>query len=163
LIGLFVVRSLSVWSSCRFSPPEKTQDEIPIPADSNRADVSESSNSAWWYGVVLFPLAPVFRLVALLGVTAFASTATTEYGVLVAIGAWFLTVIGSWLAILLSGVVLVSLYFDTRTLADGGWSPTRLAVISAGVVHFVAGFLSPLYVVSVPSLLYYSYHRHKAD
>ncbi len=125
--------------------------------------MSESSSSAWWYGVVLFPLAPVFKLVARFGVTTFASTATTEHGVPVAIVAWLLALISSWLAILLGVVVLVSLYFDTRTLADGDWSPTRLAGIGAGVVHFVAGFLSPLYVVSVPSLLYYSYRRRRAD
>jgi hypothetical protein len=125
--------------------------------------VSESSDSAWWYGVVLFPLAPVFRFAAIFGVATFASTVTTEHGALIAIAAWFLTLVSSWLAILLGAVVLVSLYFDTRTLADGDWSPTRLAVIGAGAIHFVAGFFSPLYVVSVPSLLYYGYRRRTDD
>lgn len=125
--------------------------------------MSESSDSTWWYGVVLFPLAPVFKLVARFGMRAFLSMPATEPGVLVAVGAWFLTLVSSWLAILLGAVVLVSLYFDTRTLADGDWSPTRLAVIGAGTIHFVAGFFSPLYVVSVPSLLYYSYRRRTGD
>lgn len=97
----------------------------------------ESPDPLWRYGVALFPVPPLLSLVALGGLWTFVSLSTagtaTEADVLVGLVAFLLTVLTSWLAVLVAAVVAASVFVDARAL-DGRetWSPTGTSTAASG-------------------------------
>ncbi|WP_435119228.1 hypothetical protein [Halolamina sp. C58] len=128
--------------------------------------MSEPSDTDWRYGVYLFPLPPLLSLVAAGGMWGFialtSSGSFSDADALAGIGAFLLTVAGSWLAILFALVVAVAAFMDARALAErGSWSPNRYAVGALGIVHLAATQLLPLSLLSTPLLAAYVYRRRQ--
>jgi hypothetical protein len=126
--------------------------------------MSEPADTDWRYGVYLFPLPPLLSLLAAGGMWAFVSLASSgsfsDADALAGIGAFLLTVAGSWLAILFAVVVAVSAVVDARTLAErGSWSPNQYALAAVGLCHLAATQLLPLSLLSTPLLAAYVYRR----
>jgi hypothetical protein len=122
-----------------------------------------STRDTWiWYGLAaLFVLPPGCIALSRFSMQLFvSSTATGEGSLGTFLGAFALTVLANWAAVLFSLLLAVGLLLDSRHLqrTDGDWSPTPLYAL-AGVVHGVGTSLLPAFAVSVPVIGYYLYRR----
>lgn len=123
-------------------------------------------DSAWRYGVALFPVPPLLSLAALGSLRAFVSMtgseSLTESGVLVGLAAFVLSVLGLWLAVLVALVVAVSVFMDARALAGAEpRTPNPYVFGGVGLVHLAGTELLVLNLLSVPSFVYYLYRRRR--
>ncbi|GGC51465.1 hypothetical protein GCM10007209_11350 [Haloferax sulfurifontis] len=73
-----------------------------------------------------------------------------------------IVIIVDLIGLLVGLLVTVSLGIDLYAVRQSAvsWRPSWLWV-AAGLIHFVGGVFSPLFVVSVPLLSYYLYRRGK--
>ncbi|MDS0220447.1 hypothetical protein NDI54_03670 [Haloarcula sp. S1AR25-5A] len=114
------------------------------------------------YGLAaLFVLPPACIALSRFAMQLFVSSTATGAGSLgTFLGAFALTVLASWAAVLFSLLLAVGLFLDSRRVqrTEGGWSPTPLYAL-AGVVHGVGTALLPAFAVSVPVIGYYLYRR----
>jgi len=128
--------------------------------------MSEPSDTDWRYGVYLFPLPPLLSLLAAGGMGGFVSLTSSgsfsDADALIALAAFLLTVVASWLAIIFALAVAVSSVMDARTLAErGSWSPNQYALGAVGLLHLAATQLLPLSLLSTALLAAYVYRRRQ--
>lgn len=122
---------------------------------------SVSSPSYWWYGVALFPVVVLTSILTPFATQQFvtASTAAGEPKVAAAFASFALSILASWLGIVVAVIVLVCLVADVWALRRrAAWSPSWAWGL-AGVAHLTGSLFSPLLLGSVPALSYYIYRR----
>jgi hypothetical protein len=120
------------------------------------------SSSSWWYGVALFPIVLVMRVIYELGWGSFATTSmsASDPDPIIMLAGAGLAALSFWSGVIVALIVLACLIADIRRLRHGElWSPS-LVWILAGVVHVVGIVFSPLLVLSTPALSSYLYRRH---
>ncbi len=123
------------------------------------SNTSRSSPSQWWYGVLLFPLSVVLGIISRQTLVLFVRNTGSEEP-LVPIGWFVLSFLTDLVMILLSLVILVSLLLDIRKIrkAETAWRPHWIW-LAVGVLHIIASVFNPLFVASVPLLIFYLYRR----
>jgi hypothetical protein len=120
-----------------------------------------SSPPYWWYGVALFPFVVLTSVITPFAMQRFVSASTTagEPNVAAALASFALTILASWLGILVAVIVLVCLVADVWALRKcDAWSPSWVWGL-AGVAHLAGALFSPILLGSVPALSYYLYRR----
>lgn len=117
--------------------------------------------SSWWYGVALFPLVAVMRLLSQFRSRRFiiASSSGTDPNVAAGIASFVLAVASFW-----AGSSLRSSSSDACSRTFGHSVTTsaghRVSVWSlAGFAHLGGAVFSPLLLASVPTLTSYLYRR----
>lgn len=121
-----------------------------------RADETDvSTDSRWWYWIVLTPLYAGTLLLFGLG---FGAALVLGESTTVSVFIPAFLILGV-LALLFGVTFPVALYKDTAALAntDHDWEPNDVLYASAGVVGVLAGFLG-----TIPLGAYYLYRRHCA-
>ena len=126
-----------------------------------------STKDTWvWYGLAwLFVLVPGCVALSKVGMGLFISSGSAGEGSLgTFLGAFALTVVGSWAGVLFSLLLTVALFLDSRHFrrTDGDWTPTPLYAL-AGIIHAVGTTLLAAFAVSVPVIGYYLYRRHRRE
>lgn len=120
------------------------------------------TRSPWWYGVSLFPIVLLTRLLiqfaSRTSIIHFTATGDPNFDAVIA--SLLLRAVLFWGGTLIAVVVLICLVVDLRTLrADDEWAPS-LAWGVAGIAHLVGTEVTGLLALSTPALAVYLYRRH---
>ncbi|ELZ90355.1 hypothetical protein [Haloferax sulfurifontis] len=122
---------------------------------------SARTPSPWWYGVALFPISVLLGVLMFLGGWGIVPTGRFASEAMM-LSFFAIVIIVDLIGLLVGLLVTVSLGIDLYAVRQSAvsWRPSWLWV-AAGLIHFVGGVFSPLFVVSVPLLSYYLYRRGK--
>ncbi|ELZ73854.1 hypothetical protein C457_01175 [Haloferax prahovense DSM 18310] len=122
---------------------------------------SARTPSPWWYGVALFPISVLLGALMFLATWGFVPLGRLGSEAMM-LSFFAIVVIVDLIGVLVGLLVTILLGIDLHAVRGSGvsWRPSWLWV-GAGLIHFVGGVFSPLFVVSVPLLSYYLYRRGK--
>ena len=125
-----------------------------------RLQPRDVSQSAWWYGILLFPIVVLMTLISDFASNAFFLTTRspdTTTGLTVI---WLiLEALSFWIGLLVAVVVLVCVLGDLWAVNTDSARLLSLLWGVSGVVHLGGILFTELFLVSVPALSYYVYQR----